>query len=155
MNFIPRTVVRTAFGAALGLVGLTSSQSSRAGNLNGCDEARIAAHNLILDKYKQLLSELDNRIAQAKTNGVDPMKAPYLDRDDNPRSVDMIAREADLQNQEAQDAGHADREVASDCRNNSQPVPDAVKIAETIATLGISAVRSRHMTNIDPARSPL
>jgi hypothetical protein len=155
MDIIAKTIVAIALGAALGLIGLTPSQSALAGSLSGCDEARIAAHNLVLDKYKQLLSELDNRIVQATTDGVDPMRAPYLDRDHKPQSVDMIALKADLQDQEARDAGHADREVAGDCRNNSEPVQDAVKIAEAIATRGIATVRSKYMTNIDLSQSPL
>ena len=155
MQFFTGVIVRAALCAALGLIGLASSRPALAGNLDRCDEARIAAHNTVMNKYNKLLSELDARIARAKTDGVDPANSPYRDQDERPRSVDMIALRADLQTQEARDAGRADKQAARDCADSSEPIQDIVKRSEVLATRGISLVLPKHLTNIDLSQNPL
>jgi hypothetical protein len=140
--------------ALLGLIGMTVCQAALAGVLNKCDNARIAAHDTVLTKYREVLSDLDDRIAQAKIKGVNPTTFPYHDKDDKLRSVDIISLKSDLQDQEAKDVGRVEREIASGCDENSGSVQEAAKIAEAIAMHGISAVLPRHMTNVDMSRSP-
>jgi hypothetical protein len=140
--------------ALLGLIGMTVCQPASAGVLNKCDNARIAAHDTVLTKYREVLSELDDRIAQAKSKGVNPTAFPYHDKDNELRSVDIISLKSDLQDQQARDVGWVEKEIASGCDANSGSIQDATKIAEVIATHGISAVLPRHITNVDMSRSP-
>jgi hypothetical protein len=154
MRSMTRTIVPPALTAALGLMGLTSSPPALAGSLNKCDEARVSAHNTVMDKYQPLLSALDDRIARANADGSDPAKLPYVDKDEQIRSVDAIALRKDLQKEEEMDAGRADRYAATTCRDDDQPIQAIVNTADSIATRGIATVLPKHMANIDLSHTP-
>jgi hypothetical protein len=149
MSVLTRMTVTRVFCAALGLSAPLSSQSGLAGSLNKCDEARIAARNTVLNKYGAVLLSLDNAIARASAAGLDPMKLPYGDADNGSQSVDVTGLKESLKNQQASDAGYADRKIATECGAASESIADLVKIADNIASHGISAVLPKSMANVD------
>ena len=150
MNRIGRAITAAACVGWLGFL-----HPAVAGNLSKCDQERIAAHNAVLSRYDALLSELDQRIAAATAAGGDPGRAAYRDKDDRPRSLDLLALKTDLQAQEAHDAGSTDKAVAASCGDAAETVADATKIADAMAAHGIAAVLPKHLTNIDLSRDPL
>lgn len=144
-----------AITAATCAAGLGSLHPARAGNLSKCDQERIAARNAVSGRYDALLSELEQRIAAATAAGTDPGKAAYRDKDNQPRSLDLRALQADLQAQKAHDAGSVDKAVAASCADRAETVADAVTMADARATRGITSVLPKYMTNIDLSHDPL
>ena len=114
----------------------------------------MAAHATIMDAYDRLLSEIDERIAEAKVAGVDLLQYPYRDRNGRLRSVDIAGLRADIQRQEEKDAGRAIHKykIASDC--SSETPENAARMATNMAVLGMSAVVSNRMTNIELPEQP-
>jgi hypothetical protein len=125
-----------------------------AGNLSKCDQERLAARSAVLARYEPVLAELDQRIAAARAAGTDPGKAVYRDQNDQSRPLDLLALRADLQAQEAHDAGGADKAVAASCGDRAETVTDAAKLADALAARGLAAVLTKHLTNVDLSRDP-
>ena len=143
---------KLSVAACAGVFGVFFPDLAGAGNLTRCDQAQMAAHDTIMDAYDRLLSEIDDRIAGAKIAGVDLVNYPYLDRNGRLRSVDIAGLRADIQRQQEKDAGRAVRKVASDC--SSETLENAARMATNIAVLGMSAVVSNRMTNIELPEQP-
>ena len=153
MSAATRTMLLTTCGAALGLIGLTSCPPAVAGKLDRCDEARITAHNAVMDKYNEIFSELDRKAVRAKAAGVDPEKLPYADRENRIHYLNVMALKDDLERQEETDSGHADRKAASSCDGDGVSAQDMARIAEAIAMRGIAAVLPKHIANVDLLQS--
>ena len=130
----------SALSAALGLSIATSNPPALAGNLNRCDLARIAGHNIVQDKYSEVLSLLDGLIVRASAAGFDPMMLPYRSADNATTSLDLVALKERLKNQEASDLGYANRRIALECSDNTTSLDDLRKIAEEAALRSISVV---------------
>jgi hypothetical protein len=139
-NIVTRMAMMRVVCATLVLSGPTSLQSALAGNLNRCDQARIAGHNTILNKYREVESHLDATAARASSVGSDPMKLSFDATDSRSHFPDISALKVSLQRQEASDAGDADRKIAVECRDAGTTIEDLIKIADNIAALGISTV---------------
>lgn len=150
MNRIGRAITAAACVGWLGFL-----HPAGAGNLSKCDQERIAARNALFSRYDAVLTQLDQRIAAATAAGADPGKAGYRDKDDQPRSLDLLALKTDLQAQKARDAGSTDKKIAASCGDAAETVADAATMADALATRGIAAVIPKHMTNADFTRGPL
>lgn len=150
-----RIRIAIAGAACVGLAASWSPAAAIAGNLGKCDQERLAARAAVLGRYDALLSELDQRIAATKAAFADPRKAVYRDKDDQPRSLDLLALRADLQTQESHDAGSVDKAVAASCGDHAETAADAAKIADALAARGIANVLPKHVTNVDASRYPL
>jgi hypothetical protein len=125
-------------------VGLGLAPSLVAGIPTRCDLARIASRNAVLNKYDQLVSELDRRISEAKANGKDPADSHIVAATGETRSVNIVSLTAELQNQKPTDLVRADRQVSKDCANDSNAVDNAKRTAESVTALGINAILSKH-----------
>ena len=147
--------IRGAITAAALVLAIASLPPAMAGNLGKCDQERLAARRAVLGRYDAVLSELEQRIAAAKAAGADPAKAAYRDRDEQTRPLDLLALRADLQAQEAHDAGSVEKMVAASCGDQAETVADAAARAEVQAARGIAAVLPKHMTNVDLSGDPL
>ncbi len=119
MDALGKRLARVTFASAVSLIGLGPCHSVLGGSLDGCDLARIAAHNAVLDAYAPVLSDLAVRSS-----------APAL--------VD------ELKHQEAMDLGRADEKASTDCYDSNDPVEKFVAMAQAIAAQGIRAVLSRN-----------
>ena len=150
MNRIGAAITAAALAMTLELL-----PPAMAGNLSKCDQERLAARSAVLGRYDAVLSELAQRIAAAKAAGSDPAKAAYRDRDDQTRSLDLLALQADLQAQQAHDAGSVDKAVAASCGDRAETVADATTVADALAARGIASVLPKHVTNVDFSRDPL
>ncbi|MEJ8827212.1 hypothetical protein WKW80_35400 [Variovorax humicola] len=117
--------------------------------LNQCDEAREKATTAIKGQYAPFMSEIENVEKQMVEQGLDPTKFPQFDKNGKLRVVDLPALRSDLSAQQQKDVADVRSKIKSRCDDQLKPVQDIVDASKAVATLGISMVLPKRMTNID------
>jgi hypothetical protein len=140
-------LTRRAF--VTGAVSICLSKALPTFAIDKCTDAENAATQTIANQYDSVLKEIDGRIAQCNQKGIDPTKFPYFDKDGNLQVADLSALRSDLVAQKAKDQSDFDKQIKTDCINKIQPIQDVVDLAMKFATLGISTVLPKHVTNVD------
>ncbi len=140
----------------LGLAALVlASAPAVAGNLNACDEARVAVREAISAAYRPVLADLDKQVVQAAGQA---QTVPSPSPPSGVIAPDLSAARSDLERQEASDFGSAVKRVEGDCRGGLAPIADITKSANDLAVRGIASVLASHGMTADLAaaspRSP-
>jgi hypothetical protein len=130
--------------AALASAGVDGVPPAAAGNLNACDEARVAVRAAIADAYRPVLAKLDGWTSEGSAPGLGPAKAASFGGSDADKPVDVGASRADLEQQEATDLGLAERRVAGECRAGIDSMAEITKWAADLAVHSIAAVLANH-----------
>ncbi len=123
-----------------------ASAPAVAGNLNACDEARVAVREAIAAAYRPVLADFDKQLAPAGDEASRQLQSPA--------SADLAAIRLDLERQQASDFGVAVKRVEGDCRGGLAPIADITKSANDLAVHGIASVLASHAMTADLAAGP-
>jgi len=127
------------------------SSPAAGGNLNACDEARVAVREAISAAYRPVLADLDKRLAQT---AVQAQTVPPTSPPGGAVAPDLAATRSDLERQQASDFGSAVKRIEGDCRGSLAPVAEITKSATDLADRGIASVLAAHGMTADLGVSP-
>jgi hypothetical protein len=132
--------------SAVAVAGLSISASWGA---SVCDEQRGKAHGAISQQYAAVYKEIDGRVAQIISKGIDPKKFPYFGDDGQLHEVDMTALRSEIVAKQAQSVATVNDKIKKECDDQYKPIQDLTDFSMTVVTMGLSEVLPKRMTHVD------